>query len=253
MLYKSFFLPTLVILLFCLNCAGKKKLKEENRPSYFLQAKILQTIQAEQQLRQDDDVYYWSGAGKTDMNDSTHLGTTVNIDYLGERLSSVRENRGSHCVGVSWQVCMLVLQDWAQQKENNRQIFGMGVTEMRDFADKWFVKLKGMPLAEPQEMGAVYALQSYNLGKRIPFPKARSGDFVQFWRKDNSGHSCIFLQWVYDKNSTIIGFKYWGSQPTTNGIGTMTEYFSQVESFPDPKRLLQKDRFYIGRLAPGLN
>ena len=105
----------------------------------------------------------------------------------------------------------------------------------------------------PIEMGAVYALTSWNLGQHIPFEQAQAGDFVQFWRKDNSGHSCVFLHWVYDKQGEIIGFKYWGSQPATDGIGTLTEYFSPQEYTLNPEKLLLKERFYVGRLAPVSN
>jgi len=243
----------LVILISGLSCSNSARLKKETDQSFSFQKQVLQTILGEQKLRQEDDVYYWPKATDPGAVDSTHLGTTVNIDYLGERLSSVRENRGTHCVGMSWQVCMTVLQKWAHTKNDSGKISNMIVSDMKDFVDKWFVKLKGAPLAAPIEMGAVYALTTYKLGEQIPFEKAQAGDFVQFWRKDNSGHSCIFLHWVYDKQGEIIGFKYWGSQPTTDGVGTGTEYFSLDEYTLKPEKQVQRKRFYIGRLAPVLN
>ncbi len=241
----------LLILLSMLNCANHNMVKTGAISSFSFQKQILQTILGEQKLRHEDDVYYWPKATDPEAVDSTHLGTTVNIDYLGERLSNVRENRGTHCVGMSWQVCMSVLQDWAQAQNVTGEISGMGVNDMKDFVDKWFVKLKGAPLAVPPEMGAVYALTSHKLGKRIQLKKAQAGDFVQFWRKDNSGHSSIFLHWVYDKQGEIVGFKYWGSQPTTDGIGTGTEYFSLEEFALKPEKLVERSRFYVGRLSPG--
>lgn len=250
---KALPISTLLILFLGLNCANKTMLKRETAPSFSFQKQVLQTILGEQQLRQEDDVYYWPKATDPEAVDSTHLGTTVNIDYLGERLSSVRENRGTHCVGMSWQVCMSVLQEWAHTQNDTGKIPGMAVSDIKDFVDKWFVKLNGAPLAAPHEMGAVYALSSYKLGEKIPFEKAQAGDFVQFWRKDNSGHSCIFLHWVYDKQGDIIGFKYWGSQPTTDGVGTGTEYFSPEEFAFNPEKLVERDRFYVGRLAPASN
>ncbi len=247
---KALPISALLILFLGLNCANKTMLKTETAASFSFQKQILQTILGEQKLRQEDNVYYWPKATDPEAVDSTHLGTTVNIDYLGERLSSVRENRGTHCVGMSWQVCMSVLQEWAQRQNASGEISGMSVSDMKDFVDKWFVKLKGAPLAAPREMGAVYALTSYKLGKKIPFEKAQAGDFVQFWRKDNSGHSCIFLHWVYNKQGEIIGFKYWGSQPSTDGVGTGTEYFSQEEFALKPEKLVERNRFYVGRLLP---
>ena len=240
----------LVILFLTLSCGNKSKLIKETDSSFSFQKQILSTILGEENIRQEDDVYYWPKASDPNAVDSTHLGTTLNIDYLGQRLSTVREDRGTHCVGMSWQVCITVLQKWADAKNDSGRIAAMSVADMKDFVDKWFVKLKGAPLAAPLEMGAVYALTSWKLGKQIPFEQAQAGDFVQFWRKDDSGHSCIFLHWVYDKKGEIIGFKYWGSQPTTDGIGTLTEYFSPVEYTLKPEKQVQKNRFYIGRLAP---
>lgn len=242
---KVLSMSMLSLLFLGLNCSNKTMLRKESDPSFSFQQRVLQTILGEQKLRQEDDVYYWPKASDPEAVDSTHLGTTVNIDYLGERLSSVRENRGTHCVGMSWQVCMSVLQEWTQN--DSGKISGMAVSDMKGFVDKWFVKLKGIPLAAPLEMGAVYALTSHKLGNQIPFEKAQAGDFVQFWRKDNSGHSCIFLHWVYDKQGGIIGFKYWGSQPATNGVGTGTEYFTLDEFTLKPEKLVQRNRFYVGK------
>ncbi len=246
-------ISVLLILLFSLNCTNKTVRKKVTAPPFSFQDQVLETILGEQKLRQEDDIYYWPKSTDPEAVDSTHLGTTVNIDYLGERLSSVRENNGTHCVGMSWQVCMSVLQEWAQMQNNTGKISGMSVNDMKDFVDKWFVKLKGRPLSVPHEMGAVYALTAYKLGVKIPFEQAQAGDFVQFWRKDNSGHSCIFLHWIYDKRGKILGFKYWGSQPPTDGVGTLTEYFTMEEFALKPEKLVQRDRFYVGRLAPLLN
>ena len=250
---KALSISMLLILSLGLSCTNKTMLKRDTDSSFSLQKQVMQTILGEQKLRQEDDVYCWPKTTDPGAVDSTHLGTTVNIDYLGERLSNVRENRGTHCVGISWQVCMSVLQEGAQKENDTGEISGMTVSDMRDFVDKWFVKLKGTPLAVPNEMGAVYALTSYKLGEKISFEKAQAGDFVQFWRKDNSGHSCIFLHWVYNKQGRIIGFKYWGSQPTTDGVGTRTEYFSPEEYTLEKEKLVQRNRFYVGRLAPGSN
>ena len=187
-------LPLILIILFLfLSCTSQSRLVKETDASFSFQKQILQTIIGEQNIRQEDDVYYWPKANGEQPLDSTHLGTTVNIDYLGERISNVRDDRGTHCVGMTWQVCITVLQKWAQTKSDTARIASMSVNDMKDFVDKWFVKLNGVPLAVPNEMGAVYALTSYKLGKQIPFKKTQAGDFVQFWRKDNSGHSCIFF------------------------------------------------------------
>ena len=211
--------------------------------TYPFQERLLAYIQGGSLPTDESWIYYWPrGSG-----DTLHLGTTQPIDYLGSRLSDVRDNRGTHCVGVSWQVCMSVLQQWADAQDTTGQILDMTVKDMREFIDMWFIKLDApgdlASLSMPVEMGSVYALSHHGLGYAVPQEDARSGDFVQFWRTDGSGHSCIFLNWVYDPQGNLIGFHYWGSQPQTDGMGTDTEYFSPLEATLDAERLVQKNRF----------
>ncbi|HEX9652852.1 MAG TPA: hypothetical protein VGA99_04000 [bacterium] len=235
-------------ILFFFNCANRT-LVTENESSPF-QKEILEYALSDEFPRNGTYRYYWAPTA----NDTIHLGTTKNIDYLGTRLSTVRENRGTHCVGISWQVCMKILQDWSKRFSGGDAILNLSVADMKKFIDRWFIKLEAQDsvttLAPPQEKGAVYALTSYNLGDEIPFDEAQAGDFVQFWRKDNTGHSCIFLNWILDHEGNIIGLRYWGSQPQTNGIGTDTELFDPYPDSDMSKRLLVKSRFYAGRLAP---
>lgn len=234
------------ISLFVFSCANREIVKET--APYPFQSKILQY--ANTLPKNGTYGYYWAPGS----NDTLHLGTTKNIDYLGVRISDVRENRGTHCVGVSWQVCMTVLQDWANANGANGKIQNLTVDDVKKFADRWFIKLDAQSgvtkIAPPEEKGAAYALTSFNLGEEIPFDEAQPGDFVQFWRKDGSGHSCVFLKWVRDEEGNIIGVSYWGSQPQTNGIGSDTEYFDPYPNSDKPQRLLNRNRFYIGRLAP---
>lgn len=218
--------------------------------TYPFQERLLAYIQSDSLPTDESWIYYWPrGSG-----DTIHLGTTRPIDYLGSRLSDVRDNRGTHCVGVSWQICMSVLQEWADTQDTTGQILDMTVEDMRKFIDMWFIKLDApgdlATLSIPVEMGSVYALSHHGLGYAVSQESARPGDFVQFWRTDGSGHSCIFLDWVYDQQGNTIGFHYWGSQPQTDGIGTDTEYFSSPGALPDTGRLVRKNRFYVGRLLP---
>lgn len=242
-----FILPSLLLLSNCSNRTLKKETVQ-----YPFQEKILEYVLEDSIPQNGGYIYYWA----PDSKDTTHLGTATNIDYLGTRLSVVRENRGIHCVGISWQVCMTVLQDWTKGQNSNGAILNMSVEDMKEFVDKWFVKLENIEglasLSVPEEMGSVYALTSYNLGEKIAFENAKAGDFVQYWRKDNTGHSCIFLNWVRDETENIFGFRYWGAQPQTDGIGTDTEYFHPNDHAENPDRLVDKNRFYVGRLAPNV-
>lgn len=236
----------LVVSLFAFGCSNRTTTKATR--GYPFQEKILEY--AFDIAHDGTHTYYWPQG----TDDTTHLGTTQDIDYLGTRLSSVWENQGTHCVGVSWQVAMTVLQDWAKLQNRNGAILGMTIHDMKNFVDQWFIKLEKADelasLSVPEEMGSVYALTNHSLGEKLELEKAEAGDFVQFWRMDSTGHSCIFLHWVYDTEGDIIGFRYWGSQPQTNGIGTYTEYFFPNHFSLNPNRLADRNRFYVGRLAP---
>lgn len=220
--------------------------------SYPFQEKILEYVLGDSIPSDGRFVYYWPRQDTAYRGDTIpHLGTARNVDYLGTRLSTVRENQGTHCVGITWQVGMSVLGRWASGVDTTGAIVGMSLEDMQEFVRRWFVKEgEGGALSTPEETGVVYALESFGLGRPVAFEDARAGDFVQFWRMDGSGHSCVFLHWVYDAEGNIMGFHYWGSQPHTDGIGTDTEYFAPSGVSLDPERLLDRNRFYIGRLAP---
>jgi hypothetical protein len=216
--------------------------------NYPFQAQVLSYIEGDSLLTAET-CYYWP----RNTGDTTHYGTTKPIDYMGARISDVWDNNGTHCVGITWQLVMGVLQDWAVTQDSSGQILDMTPEDIREFADMWFVQLeKGSDLstlAVPVEMGSTYALSSYGLGYRVPMKEARPGDFVQFWRAKGSGHSCIFLHWINDGRGKIIGFKYWSSQPQTKGLGMDTEYFVVQDAY-EADKVVDKNRFYVGRLMP---
>jgi len=252
----SRFVPTALCLTICFlggaigSAWGQANRADDEQPFPFRQ-RILEYVLGDS-IPPGVGIYYWPRLDSTYVEDGIrHLGTARNIDYLGARLSTVRENGGTHCVGITWQLGMSVLEEWATGQDSSGAIAGMTLDDMEEFIRRWFVKESGGGgLSPPEEEGAVYALESFGLGRSVSFQEAKAGDFVQFWRLDGSGHSCVFLHWVYDANGNIIGFHYWGSQPQTDGIGTDTEYFSPNEYALLPGRLLDRDRFYIVRLLP---
>ncbi len=99
---------------------------------------------------------------------------------------------------------------------------------------------------EYAEQQAALALQDAGLGRIIDPRDAQPGDVVSFHRTQ-SGHSVIFLEWVY-ADDVVIGLKYRSSQSSTDGIGDATEYFTTSGlrgAEVDPQR------FYVARLFAG--
>jgi len=100
---------------------------------------------------------------------------------------------------------------------------------------------------EYAERQAALALQDAGLGRIIDPRDAKAGDVVCFHRA-KSGHSVIFLEWVYE-DDVIIGLKYRSSQSTTDGIGDGTEYFTSSGLYG--KAVVDPQRFYVARLFAG--
>lgn len=92
------------------------------------------------------------------------------------------------------------------------------------------------------------ALQMSGIGKIITygdsskFEDVKPYDFCDISRTTGSGHSVVFIEWVRNTQNTIIGFKYYSSQGSTEGQGYATEYFS------DSGGTVIKAYFHAGRV-----
>ncbi|MCX7958887.1 MAG: hypothetical protein N3B13_07555, partial [Deltaproteobacteria bacterium] len=81
--------------------------------------------------------------------------------------------------------------------------------------------------------GARDALVKYGLGEKVDdFSKLQPADFVNYDRTNGTGHSVIFLNYLYDDGtsgteykSNATGFRYFSSQGSTNGLGFKNAFF----------------------------
>jgi len=86
-----------------------------------------------------------------------------------------------------------------------------------------------------------YALVSERLGVKISnLQDAITGDFLQFWRNNGSGHQVIFLKWETSQGE-IVGIHYWSTQTSTNGIGNHFENIGPLA--------IKRDQIYIVRAS----
>lgn len=112
------------------------------------------------------------------------------------------------------------------------------VSKFPDFKNRWFCTYKESP-------GPGDALEFYKLGYIInDWREVKPGDFVQFWRTPGSGHSAVFIEWLKDGKSNIIGFKYWSSQKSTQGVNYNNEYFT------DKGKVIREKTFFTRALPP---
>jgi hypothetical protein len=178
---------------------------------------------------------------------ANYNGVTSNLYYQGKLLLKAHPsgNRANHCVGITFEVFFRAIKDWNQrQGYAGDTIKDLNYEQFYDFILKWYV-------AGPKtENNLVIALEKYKLGKRLTnFEEARPGDFIDFSRENQTGHTVVLIDWVR-VNGKIVGLRYWSSQESTNGIGYKTEYFNILRSDGTKYGKIMKDKVHIGRVVP---
>jgi hypothetical protein len=152
-------------------------------------------------------------------------GCTSDIYFLGEKVMSGEPGGQTYCCGFTAEVFVEAYSRWLERhgEEHTR----ITPDTFRRFLRLWFVLERNGP-------GPSAALEEYDLGFEIPNNEWEEsvlpGDFCAMWRTEQdsgkiSGHSIIFLRWIYAWDGEIGGIEYFSSQPSTDGIGRRREYF----------------------------
>ena len=180
---------------------------------------------------------------------ANYNGVTENIIYKGSPIAKANPNgsKSSHCVGLTYEVFFKAMQ--ARNKEAGISLDNfnnMTIGNMKDFMLTWFAA-QGTPKAEGDQLAG--AIVKYGLGTQITRPQdAKAGDFIDFSRT-KSGHAAVFINWLRDGKGDIVGFKYWSTQKSTNGIAYKKEYFS--DNHEEALRgAVNRNQLYIGRVGP---
>jgi hypothetical protein len=111
--------------------------------------------------------------------------------------------------------------------------------EVKRFQKQWY---GSQPGSAPRQ--AALAMEAMGVGRQVPLERARAGDFVTFSRI-GSGHSVILLDTI-KREGRVIGLHYRSSQPGTNGVGNVTEYFTDTGY---TNGTILRDSVVVARLA----
>ncbi len=173
--------------------------------------------------------YYWPKEGDW-------KGTTRDLRYRGELLAEGDEQGRCHCSGLTFEVFFRAYRRWCRQTDRPFSIANMTPAELDRFRKLWFG-------TDGNKRTLVRAIRKKGLGRVIPDPeRAKPGDFVQFWRRNGSGHSAVFMNWTRDGDGNRTGIRYWSSQGSTDGIDYNTESFGGEDG-------VDSDRIYIARIG----
>lgn len=175
--------------------------------------------------------YYWP-------DDTDWYGTTQDIRYRGQLVAEGDSQHRSYCVGLTFEVLMMSFTELDEEVGGDGTFNDMTVDDLDTFRVDWFVR-------DLYGDGPGEALDNYGVGSRVTdWDDVRPGDFVQFWRHSGSGHNVIFVDWERDpEDDAIIGFRYWSTQGSTDGISYNEEYFGSSGSRVNPSY------FYASRVA----
>ncbi len=169
--------------------------------------------------------YLWSGGG---------YGVTQNLYYLGTLIAPTNASHTTYCSGITFETFLTTFNSY-NATYGHARIGTMAAADMQNFRKLWY----GVTDAEKLSTRAIV---DYGVGEEITdLEEVQEGDFVQIWRHSGSGHSFVFVEWIRDASQAIIGFRYWSSQSSTNGLGYGTEYFGDTTG-------VNRNRFWPARL-----
>lgn len=163
--------------------------------------------------------YWWPRKGE-----SAYDGGTTDVIVNGFRAMKGEPKAQTFCCGLTLEVFYKAADRFKATSNFTSETLPL-------FKGLWFCEKIYSP-------GPTDALTAFGMGREIINHKdVLPGDFVQLWRNNKSGHSVIFINWVYKPETTEpAGFVYWSTQTSTNGINFNTELFGDYPRHMDRKK-----------------
>lgn len=159
-------------------------------------------------------------------------GVPADVAYGGKTVLARSRKGDTYCCGFTFAVAMRVAAERGLMS-------GHSFEEVKRFQREWYGAVK-----ESGDRLVTVAVKNLGIGREVDRHDARPGDFVQFWRTNDSGHSVVFLEWVV-RDGQAVGIRYRSSQPQTMGVGDHVEFFAGTTM---PDAWVDAKRIYVARL-----
>src|SRR6516162_1742031 len=143
-------------------------------------------------------------------------GVTQDMWYKGMVVAKAYPDgsRCSYCCGYTFEVFLRAMKLRNIQKGLDPDDFnGMTFSDLFNMLQLWYIEGKG----DSEQR----AITCYGLGRAITnFDDVRPGDFLSYDTTPSGGHSVVFIDWLRDDQSKIVGMKYFSSNLSgTHGVG----------------------------------
>lgn len=125
----------------------------------------------------------------------------------------------SLCTTASYSVFLLSLRELERQGKLPATINMTEMTSTRSTGWQHFSSLARPDMAVFElGIGSGRTINAADIDSCASRNWPTTGDFVQIWRGDNSGHSVIFSNYLKNSAGELIGICYWSSNQATNGF-----------------------------------
>jgi len=170
-------------------------------------------------------------------------GVTQDLWYKGMVVAKAYPDgsRCSYCCGFTFEVFVRAMKLRNIQKGLDADDFNeMTFGDLFNLLQIWYIEGDG----DSEERG----ITAYGLGRKITdFGQARAGDFLSYSTTPSGGHSVIFIDWLRDSESKIVGVKYFSSNLSgTHGVGYGSGRFSDSNR---SGRGILRNSVHLGRVG----
>jgi hypothetical protein len=199
------------------------------------------------QTRQADDMNHYVVQAARQMFDTVgDRGYDINKAFT-EDLSygqqcCIRATGGGKtmCVAAVAEVLVRALSLYAKDSTSNEAFQKL---PLRHWTGAKYLDLKPhlFQFKGTESRGPGDAFKRFRIGREVLPEKLIPGDLLAFSRFNGSGHAVVFLGYISENGKltndyakSVIGFRYFSAQTSTNGVGYRNAYFGSITATACP-------------------